>query len=243
MRTLIIPDIHNKYPIAESVIDKEKHDQVLFLGDYFDSYYDGIEDADNTAAWLSRSLNEKNRIHLIGNHDISYMTDNPKLKCSGYTKEKHLIIRNHKIDWKKLQLYYWLDESTKDKDQWLCTHAGLSYKFYVEITKSSPPSDVMEFAETDLKNIDETNYNHRFFQAGKARRGSARVGGILWCDYYEEFEPIPDLKQIFGHTPLESPSHLTIKDIGSEHICLDTGLNHYAIYDNGKMVIKSISKM
>lgn len=231
---LIIPDLHNQYAVAEHIIEKEKPDQIIFLGDYFDSYYDSYEDASHTSAWLANSLRKTDRIHLIGNHDLSYMTDNPKLKCTGYTSQKHEVIKKYKINWKKLQLYHWID------DQWLCTHAGLSNLFYEEMTSASTPSNVMEFSDQDLEKIDDVNYNHKFFQVGRARNGLAKVGGILWCDYNEEFQPIPDLKQIFGHTPLPSPSHLTFKSIGSENICLDTGLRNYAIYEKGKMIIRSV---
>lgn len=234
-KVVIIPDIHNQYGIAEQIIKRENPDQIIFLGDYFDSFYDTIEEASNTASWLATSLRKANRIHLIGNHDLSYMTDNPKLKCSGYSEQKHVVIKKYKINWKKLQLYHWID------DQWLCTHAGLSNLFYKEMTDTKSPSDIMEFSQKDLDKIDDVNYKHKFFQAGRARNGSAKVGGILWCDYNEEFQPIPDLKQIFGHTPLPSPSHLTFKDIGSEHICLDTGLRNYTIYEKGKMIIRSVN--
>src|SRR3989304_634903 len=150
MKTLIIPDIHDKFTIAEAVINLEQPDSTVFLGDYFDSYFDILEEAlyrtDQTASWLENSLKQKNRIHLIGNHDMNYITDKPELQRGGYAKFRHDVIKRHNIDWKKLKLYYWLDE------KWLCTHAGFS----------------------------------------------------LWCDYNEEFEPIPELNQIFGHTPLRS---------------------------------------
>ncbi|MDH3313141.1 MAG: hypothetical protein OEM28_08345 [Nitrosopumilus sp.] len=40
MKTLIIPDIHTKFGIAETIIVKESPDNVVFLGDYFDSLDD-----------------------------------------------------------------------------------------------------------------------------------------------------------------------------------------------------------
>ncbi len=70
-KLIIIPDLHNDYFTAEKIIKKENRDKVLFLGDYFDDFYDTLEDADNTAKWLTKSLQQKNRVHLIGNHDLS----------------------------------------------------------------------------------------------------------------------------------------------------------------------------
>ena len=43
MKTLIIPDIHTRFDVAESFIDKERPDNVVFLGDYFDTFDDTLE--------------------------------------------------------------------------------------------------------------------------------------------------------------------------------------------------------
>jgi len=58
----------------------------------------------------------------------------------------------------------------------------------------------------------------------------------LWCGY-DEFEDIPGLNQIFGHTPNHVVRHHKTKN--SEHYCIDTKLNHYAMYQNGKIGIKT----
>ena len=77
---VIIPDLHNKCDLAEKIIRRENPDKVVFLRDYFDDFYDTVEDADNTSKWLLGSLRHQDRVHLIGNHDLSYMTENPKAK-------------------------------------------------------------------------------------------------------------------------------------------------------------------
>ena len=108
-KTIIIPDIHNDYFTAEKIIKKENPDKIIFLGDYFDDFDDTVKDSENTAKWLVKSLKQENRIHLIGNHDLSYMTDNSNLKCSGYKIDKHKAIKKHSIDWNKLKMHYWID--------------------------------------------------------------------------------------------------------------------------------------
>ncbi len=238
-KVLIIPDIHERFAVAESIIDLEKPDLTIFLGDYFDSYFDVLEEAlyrtDQTAAWLKNSLEQKNRIHLIGNHDMNYMTDNPQLQHGGYARFRHDIIKKYNIDWKKLKLYHWLNK------KWLCTHAGLSYDFYTMITEASTVSDIMEFSEQDLENINDPYYKFKFFNVGKTRGGTEKCGGILWCDYDKEFEPIPELNQIFGHTPLDEPDYMINPEIDAEWICLDTHLKHYALYQDNKMKIKVVA--
>ena len=63
---LIIPDIHEKYDIAESIIKKVKPDKTIFLGDYFDDFDNNDQKIKDTARWLSRSLKKESRIHLVG---------------------------------------------------------------------------------------------------------------------------------------------------------------------------------
>ena len=231
LKSLIIPDIHNNYLTAEKIIKKENPDKILFLGDYFDDFDDTIQDAENTAKWLVKSLQQENRIYLIGNHDLSYMTDNSNLKCMGYRTDKHKAIKKYSIDWTKLLMHYWID------DKWLCTHAGFSNDFLKQqrTKKSDTIQKILDFSKKDLEKIDDENCIHPFFQVGFSRGGSNMVGGQLWCDY-DEFVDVPGINQIFGHTPNHVVRHHKTKN--SEHYCIDTRLNHYAIYQNGKMRIK-----
>ena len=230
MNSLIISDIHDKFEIAEKIIQKENPNQVIFLGDYFDSIRGTAQDAVNTAKWLVKSLKIKNRIHMVGNHDLSYMTDNPKLKCSGYSQAKYDLINYESVPWTNLKLYHWLD------DRWLCTHAGLSDSFVKQYRSKNSNSiqQVLDISKKDLEHIDDFGYGHAFFQVGTFRGGSSMVGGPLWCDY-DEFVPVPGINQIFGHTRSSLVRHECAND--SEHYCLDTGLDHYAIYQNGTMQI------
>ena len=229
-KLIIIPDIHNKHNIAEKIIQKESPDRVIFLGDYFDDFGDTPEDAGDTARWLTESLQEKNRIHLIGNHDLNYITDNPDLRCSGYDSSKHKVIREYGIKWDRLKLYFWVDG-------WLLTHAGLSNKFYQEISSRGPVKRVMEEAVRDIEDMEDTDRVRPFLQAGILRGGTSPVGGIVWCDY-REFEDIPGVRQIFGHTRDVKVRHRA--RMNSEHYCIDTQLNHYITCLSGVMHVVSV---
>ena len=231
-KLVIIPDIHNKHRVAEEIIQREDPDRVVFLGDYFDDFGDTLEDAGSTSEWLARSLQQKNRIHLIGNHDLSYMTDNPRLKCTGYSPGKHEVIRGHGIKWDRLKLFCWAGD-------WLCTHAGLAREFYErqKVSRSDSVQKVLERSGQDLENIDDVGHPHAFFQAGFSRGGTSPVGGILWC-HYGEFADIAGINQIFGHTRGDAVRHQKTGD--SEHYCIDTQLNHYAVYQARTMrVVKA----
>lgn len=210
MKIQIIPDIHTKYIDAELLIEKENADQVVFLGDYFDAIGDTPVIAYQVAQWLKDSLSKPNRTHLIGNHDISYMT-NGNQPCSGWDGAKQLFVNNVGVPWKSLQYYTWVGD-------WLCTHAGLSYEFYKAFATSG--MNVNDLLETLSKDKD---LRFRLSMCSRFRGGNDSYPGILWCDY-DEFVDIPDTKQIFGHT------HGELRQT-ENHICIDTWLKNYGLYD------------
>lgn len=224
-RTVIIPDIHNRFAVAEAIISSEKPDKVVFLGDYFDSYWDNLDMAYQTALWLKESMKDPNRIHLLGNHDLSYLDRN--FACAGYSEAKLFWISKAKVDLSKLKLYTWID------DKWLCTHAGLSYDFFKAYANDFDTVD--SFLET---HVIDPGLKVRLYDCSRFRGGWNAFGGIIWCDY-DEFKDIPDTKQIFGHT-VGGVRHKK-NDDGSEHFCIDTYLENYGIYENGEMVIGSSS--
>ena len=91
-KVLVIGDVHQSHQTAEQFINNWKG-PVIFLGDYFDQFHDSPQDAMETAKWLKQSLQQPNRIHLMGNHDFHYMLPvGSGTFCSGYTKDKHEAI-------------------------------------------------------------------------------------------------------------------------------------------------------
>jgi hypothetical protein len=54
---------------------------------------------------------------------------------------------------------------------------------------------------------------------------------------WDELVPISGLNQLVGHTPDKSVRHKNTST--SRNICLDTNLRHYAVFDGGKLEIKS----
>ena len=216
MKILIIPDIHNKHVSAEKIITKEKPRMTIFLGDYFDDFNDTLEETHDTAEWLKKSMTDPHRIHLIGNHDLSYI--NQKFPCAGFSEGKLWAIKNAGVDLTKLSHYCWVDD-------WLCTHAGLSRDFFSAYNYKN--LDLSEFLDNMIKNNKDRLYDCSWYRGGKDAHP-----GIVWCDY-NEFEDIPNVKQIFGHTHGELRRKID-KENNTEHICLDTWLKYYAVYDTNK---------
>lgn len=236
-RLLVIPDVHHKWKRAESIIESESPDMVVFLGDYFDDFGDSPEIAAGTARWLKRSLADRSRVHLIGNHDLSYMSDLPRLRCSGYGEDKHAAIAPCGIDWSRLEPFCWIGGGA-----WLCTHAGLSAPFLESIRPGATAADVgdvLEGARDDLGRVSDAFHAHPFLQAGAARGGPSATGGIVWCDYEEEYEDVPGLRQIFGHTRGAEVRQGRGRG-GAEHYCIDTVLNHYIVFAGGGIEVRTV---
>jgi len=124
MKTIIIPDLHNRVNLVEPVLSSpllQPYNKVIFLGDYFDDYYDTVIDIANSAEWLKYSLYKPNRIHLFGTHDVWYRFPNdPFVKASGNTKKKSDVINRilTQKDWSLLRPYYY-------EQGFLLSHAGV----------------------------------------------------------------------------------------------------------------------
>jgi len=146
------------------------------------------------------------------------------LKCGGFTKDKYNIIKEYDIDWKKMPIYCWVGD-------WICTHAGISMNFLKSNNiHKLDMNEILQRANDSLLTIDNIGESNIFLQAGEMRGNlENEYGGILWCDYCE-FEDVPNTKQIFGHTVSSTVRRL--KSELAEHICIDTGGKHYAIYNS-----------
>ena len=90
MRWLILPDIHDKLRRAHQIIEREPHDRLLLMGDFFDDFRTGVTDAADTADQVKEWLNDPNTTCLLGNHDMSYgwRRQNRQLVCPGYDGAK-----------------------------------------------------------------------------------------------------------------------------------------------------------
>ena len=204
--SLIIPDIHLKWERAEKVIATVKHDEVIFLGDYFDDFGDTPQLVESGCEWFESSVKKPNRIHLFGNHDVHYAFPYRKFQCSGYAQWKYFMISDSvsRETWDKLKWYHNLD------DTWLLSHAGV-HSHHVPKDIKSLTNNRPEFFKALTKYLDDSvadgfraianSVPHWVFGAGRSRGGSQQTGGIIWCDYEQEFSPTKGLNQIVGHTP------------------------------------------
>jgi len=91
---------------------------------------------------------------------------------------------------------------------------------------------------------------HWFYGVGHARGGNLKAGGIVWCDFDHEFQPIDDLRQIVGHTNQWETGKATqyhrdgaINIVDANNICIDCNLSQYLTITNGKMELKNYSDL
>jgi predicted RNase H-like HicB family nuclease len=229
-RILIIPDIHLRHHQAEQIIGEVKPTLTVFLGDYFDDFYDSPQANSATAHWLKNSLEKPDRIHLMGNHDAHYRW--PHMACSGFSPPKCVAIRKvlGEEGFAKLKLWHYDQESNT-----LFTHAGLTQPL---VERRGGWRKALEEADVTPKPnprlacaAGERNW---LYAPGMKRGGPSRFGGPLWCDL-SEFVPIAGLNQVFGHTPAHEP--VLIREGGQFNLCLDTHSNHYALIENGKLAV------
>ncbi len=230
MKTIVISDLHNRVDWVESYLSSVEYDKVIFLGDYFDDFGDTVKDIKSSACWLKQSIKHSNRIHLFGTHDMWYRFPfNRYLQASGNTPKKSEIINKilTKEDWNLLKYYYF-------EQTFLLTHAGLHPSF---VKNNDPISSLESLIDKAVSEIEEGEIEP-ILDAGFSRGGRNPFGGITWLDWYEEFEIIPNLNQIVGHSEVKVPIE---KGTGnSSNYCIDTKNRHIGIIE--KNVFSCINK-
>jgi hypothetical protein len=124
MKTIILGDTHGRSQ-WKLIVEMEKPDQVIFIGDYFDSYdLTAVEQMHNFKEIINyKETTNAHVIMLIGNHDYHYYPEIGNVGTSGYQHTAAPAIsqlidenRNH------LQMAYSIDD-------YLFTHAGVSSAF------------------------------------------------------------------------------------------------------------------
>ena len=246
-RILVLGDIHQEIDKLNKIIEYEAADVVVTTGDWFDSFNkDSDRDVRKAALQLRKNVLRDKVISIIGNHDCHYLWSNHRLKCSGYTDYKDTLIFEALGDdflavRDKLLWYLWIDD-------FLVTHAGLHYSYL-------PPSIVIgDFTKDNIdkwlqSEVEKNNivmasgFQTWFTAAGYARGGNAKYGGLVWCDFDVEFEPIAGLSQLLGHTPhniILAPREFGgMNVLESDNLDVDCHLNQWLIIHNQKLELKS----
>ena len=245
IKRIIIGDPHGRWNALKSIYDKEQPDEVIILGDYFDSFdidaYAQRECYDNIIALRKEHLSKKKGrfIMLIGNHDMHYM-DEAFGRCSGWnpltcSQAGYVLCR----DWdKEILKMIFVDEVNKT----IYSHAGVSMNWFNFWIKSKSLGDI---------NTIETRAFAFTYKEGGDYYGSSSWNSPLWirpeglkkCPYTEYVDWFDDKNgliwnQIFGHTEPNAPFHWT--DGTGEFFGIDCINKAYLVeeLDDSKKLIK-----
>jgi len=219
-----IGDVHQKNSKLKKILESEDVQaakEVIFHGDYFDSFDDHHQMKD-TVAFLNENAANPRYTFLMGNHDISYLSTNKAYICSGYSQNtKDYITKNLSKEFRdKIKLY----ELKKIAGQSvLFSHAGIHPSHFTVSTDATKHDSLVSFF--DSLDID-INLNHPLLHAGRDRGGRQYYGGLLWIDWYS-LELIEGLFQIVGHTEHTVPQIMGMAEMNACNINIDTALNHY----------------
>jgi len=191
VKTVVVGDLHGQVEIVDTILNLCM--PTIFIGDYMDSFHRNPEDQAMTLMKVLSAVKESEDIQaLIGNHELSYLYD--EMVCSGYNTESQTY-----VNLLSNQMALYLDDYIYHEG-FLLSHAGISQEL---LDATDQTLDVY---------LDEGNYR----DIGRARGGRAPVGGLYWCDWNHEFEPVRGVSQIVGHT-----NGLGIRKKGSNNYCID----------------------
>lgn len=200
-KRIIIGDLHGRYGYLKDIYTYEDPDEVILLGDYFDSW--DIWPEDQERSWdrtikLREEHLAKNRgrwIMLLGNHDAHYLPNWPG-QYSGWNQDTEFRVQSklsRSLDGGILRVA-WIDTDLKT----IYTHAGLSQVWFDRWLSGS------------LGNIETVSFD-AFQFVGPDPYGDDPRNSPLWIrprsllanPYQDESGQI--WNQIFGHTEPMSP--------------------------------------
>lgn len=239
-KRIIIGDVHGRVGLVKMILEKENPDEVIILGDYFDSFDIYYEDI---AAGMQKLVSIRDKYvqdgkqftMLIGNHDYHYFSTCHE-SYSGYNAKFYVINNNilkQLISEKKLQYVYY-DNVNKT----VYSHAGITNTW-------------LSHNYVDFEFINEVNeQKFRFtYMGGGDCYGDTPYSSPIWVrptsldsDMYKDKDG-EIWTQIVGHTESRSP---IINPSGKLYIIDCLGFNWYMVEtldDTGKLIERKTEQL
>lgn len=249
MKLLVIPDIHENLEFLKYILaveDTAHFDHVILLGDYFDRRDDKASTTNDLVRVAGTILGMReilgDRLHLLcGNHDLPYYALRPICventgqpnRTIGHWMEVTTTARAEAINsvwddafWKGLKGAVLLDG-------WLFSHAGIDARWWPDAGKTAQAQ--MKVFEGNWRKAMDSIFDEEenpLFSVGRARGGTAKVGGPLWLDWDAEFEDNLDLPQIAGHTRCAKQTQK------GRSFCIDMMQATYAVIEDGDVQLR-----
>lgn len=199
MKYVFIGDVHGKVNAVEAALSKDGHK--VFVGDFCDSFDRSVDDHEKCLVLVLDAIESDEATAIFGNHELSYLMPYPH-RCSGYSTSMEQMLRPHQKRIRDsfvpfLEIGY----------DWLVTHAGL----HPDVAIALPETWESEFQ----------NPNSPMHWIGRSRGGRHPIGGMFWCDFNDEFQPIDGMNQVFGHTRHRTRDIRTKTGNNSINYCID----------------------
>lgn len=208
----VIGDIHARKVWKD--VDFSKYDNVVFIGDYFDSYQNisGDEQIINFNEIVKlKTDNPEKFILLFGNHELHYYA-NLKYNYSGYNSMYALqykdVIRSA-VTTGRIQAAYMIPDTNKPL---VCTHAGISIDFLKRILNI--PSNELEIEEIVNTLNEKLIFKPVVFDLAFDISGYGNVthASPLWIRPQSLLvNALEGVDQIVGHTKLETITTLDVE--------------------------------
>ena len=229
MKTLVLGDIHGR-TIWKDIMDRERPDRTIFLGDYVSSHYDisGQEQISNLAEILDlKEANQDTVFLLRGNHDMQHL-GYPWAQCSGYNPWVAANMPRERF----LELTQWV--VVDDRLNTAFSHAGIS-KVWMSNCGISDIHDINNMQPSPLFGFIPDNWFDYSGDSVTQPPTWIRPDTLSECN-------VRGWRQVVGHTPVMSG----IVDIDQyvatgEHIwlCDALELKQYMTIDDGTFTVKT----
>lgn len=206
MKYTFVGDIHGKVDAVRAALDMDG--QIVFVGDFMDSFDQPAANHRSCLQLVLDAIRAGKAQAIYGNHELSY-TMTRVHRSSGWSASGQAIMLSHDAEIRELFRPHLLLA-----DNVLVTHAGLTRQIFEEHALTVAQLD--EYLA--LWWHDRWSPVHGI---GTCRGGNDPVGGTFWCDYNREFEPIPGLTQVFGHTASGSGGIIRCRENSYNVDCLD----------------------
>lgn len=220
MRILVLGDIHGR-SVWKSILDSEKYDKVIFLGDYVDSF--DVTNADmlsNLKDLIKFREDNDNCVLCYGNHEHSYVYDE---RCSGWSGVKSILFKDILSDAVKRNLIV----PVHIEDNIIFSHAGVS-KTWMNLVGLKNPNDI------NWSNLKPWEFDFNTI-AGNNRYGDTISQSPIWIRPKSLLiDKIDGFKQVVGHTEVTS---ITEYD---DVIIADALPRQYLIIENGVTFLKNV---
>lgn len=238
MKRIIIGDPHGRWNYVKQIYDKEQPNEVIILGDYFDSFKIDVYVQRESYEHIIELRKEHLKLHkgrfvmLIGNHDMHYMDENFG-RCSGWNALSASVAGYPLCrDWDaEILKMIFIDEI----NHIIYSHAGVSMNWFNQWIKSKSLGDI---------NTIETKAFCFTYKNGGDYYGSSSWNGPLWIrpeglkeSPYKDDQGVI-WSQIFGHTEPDTPMHWKKEE--ADFYGIDCIYKHYLIekLDEGGKIIK-----